>query len=293
MHKRKIFGLLILFGLFCKVMNSVTFGNADKEEAQVPTFSVGNQWAYRLDYGSDLTSEIHRKVLKIDDVQDYWGNNHSCYHISISHEPGIGSKLKSVSIEQSDDNWLRVSDLFMVKRTSETNWMREGGDSTYSYFESYGRSLVNDTRYPIYLGKQFNESIQWCLITTKGINGVINEPEASNIGTSGGEYTVADKMENITTAAGTYECYKLTKFTDSIHTNRTYIEYYSDDLGIMIKSESWQIEEDSTVGMNMTQELIDVNFGALPSYSHLGVFCGFGVLNLLGIVRITKLRNGP
>ncbi|MHA1520640.1 MAG: TapB family protein [Promethearchaeota archaeon] len=283
MKKRCAYNYLVIFGLICGILSLPTIVRAENSDVMVPEYAVGDYWTYDVDFGNNIAGEMRNEVLDVVDLQDFWNNTQLCYHFSSYLENTIQWGSQSFEIEIKGEYWERVSDLYMVKSISEMNASEDGGENLYQFQQTEVRSLTNISRYPLVLGREFNETNEEIYTFIIGENGINETIYSEQQGGSIFQQVVAINLETITTPAGTFDCFKISGLLVMEWGNSTTTQYYSEEVGANVWSEQVNSYIDLPEPMISTSELIAFKYSTsakIPGYSYWVILFAFGIVGI-------------
>ncbi len=193
------FGFSII-SCFILVMSLVSMVASDSD---TPKWEVGNEWKYEMKV-MGIEGTVTHKVSEITNIE-VKGTNYEVYHVEVIGSGG------------TEHMYYTTSDLSLVKMEIPSTSVSSALTFTY-------HPPKLDFNFPHAVGKTWNSTYNMTIITGEAdpVNVTMNE-----------DYEVI-KMENLTVAAGTFECFRIESLDrfENIHTTK----WYSEDVKNIVKS---------------------------------------------------------
>jgi hypothetical protein len=173
-------------------LNTVFTGCSSPTNGDMPQFTIGDKWIAKWTKGGaeyTITAVI---------TGDTTVGGTDCWVMETSYNPAYQGQLTSTTGTFDKTN---LDILSAVYHTTTP-----GGSTTITY------KIEGDSYYPLKVGKKAKEiEHQTISIVTTSGGTAITQTENTTETTS----TVVDKVENITTAAGTFKCFKVSKYNEN------------------------------------------------------------------------------
>ena len=188
----------------------------EEEEGQLPTLQVGDQWVWSY----VVEETIYTLTEEITGEETVEGRD--CYIMDMEFDPVMSSTYDGVVYTTTSMKYWadKSTGLLGVKHEYVTSTNGQGYTSTMTYSYSSWDSL-----FPLEIGKE----VEMEKTTTQYSEGQqYGDPV---VGTE--KYTVMSK-ENVTVAAGTFSCWKITYYDSALDTTQTM--WWSDEAKTMVKS---------------------------------------------------------
>jgi hypothetical protein len=184
--------LLVVSLVLVICLAGVFTGCSSPPNGDMPQFAVGDKWIAKwntegIEY--TVTAEITGETI-ID------GND--CLVMDTSYNPAYSGRVNSITSTFDKTNLDIVTSVYHMT-TSEQK-------TTISY------KIEGDSYYPLKVGKKAKE-IEHQTITIVTTSGGTSVTQTENVTIT--NTTVVDKVENITTAAGTFKCFKVSKYNEN------------------------------------------------------------------------------
>ena len=190
--------LLLALVLFGATLAGTACGDKEIEEARLPVLGVGDEWTY------NMTSEGQPYTW----IEKVFGHGKragtECYLVQVSIDPPYKGVANS-------------AELWVEEETLRTQWILIEGPS--QYVMRMDISWDRPPLFPLTVGKQISGTeTDYIVVESNG--------EVQNSETETHLYTYkVESIENITVAAGTFNCFKIVKYENGSPVNTT---WYSD-----------------------------------------------------------------
>ena len=210
-------GMLRMLLAFC-LMVAMLFllpACAEEPEGQLPTLQLGDKWVWTYVMG-ETTSTLTQEVIGEETVED-----RNCYVIDMSFDPpSTWTYDDVVCTATSSKHWAdKATGLLVVKVESSYSCNGAAYTSTMTYSYNPWTSL-----FPLEVGKEVeteNTTIQYSDGSQQGDPMVTTE-----------RYAIVSQ-ENVTVAAGTFNCWKMTVYDSA--TDVTQTMWLSDQVKSVVK----------------------------------------------------------
>ncbi|MCP8308017.1 MAG: hypothetical protein H3Z54_04910 [archaeon] len=218
--------ILALYLIFLMVLQASSISCLEVNEAEKPSYSIGDHWEYSVD---DKKLMMERSLTKsvVNVTSDY-------YIIKVEGEGESSEYGITVKFTVDGELYLQKSDLSIVKENlKETEETTFGGGTPFVITEISNATYsppLDEFDFPISEGNVWTENTTKTVTHQTIFDDVAPPPETTDINISR-TYTCI-KMENVTVPAGTFETF-LINYTDS---DGGYTEYYySQEVGYYVK----------------------------------------------------------
>jgi len=210
---KKVFGLLLVF---CLLAVTVLFLPAcQKKEGQLPTLQVGDQWvwSYTID---ETTSIITEEIIGEETVE-----GRECHVIDMVFDPPMSWTQGDMECNVSSMKYWgdKATGLLGVKHETSTTCNGQVYTSTEIYSYDPWTPL-----FPLEIGKE----VEMEKTTTTYSNG-----EQTGDPVVGTETYEVESKEDLTVAAGTFSCWKITMYDSANDITQTM--WWSDDAKTIVK----------------------------------------------------------
>jgi hypothetical protein len=208
--------VILLAGIFS--------GCSPKLNGNMPQFVIGDKWIYHWNSGGDdytVTSVV---------TGDAMSEGKDCWVITTSFEPAYQDTVTGTLNTYDKTNLdIVTSDYIMVDSSKST---------------SYIYRVQGDVYYPLAIGKKARVT-EYQTVTS--VQSVVTQTENFTLTTE----TRVEKIERITTEAGTFDCFKVLKYDES---------------GNLIQT-SWRSDKTKLMIVKMTDAAAKDDYYELISYS--------------------------
>jgi len=216
MFKIKInYKILALSLTFILVLQTSLIAYTVDNEAEKPSYSIGDSWKYDVDDHRLMMTRSLTKTVTEESTIEVSGNTYDCYLIEFEGSGQTSELGLTTKFSVEGEIYLQKSDLAIVKETLKTDEETKfGGETSYSITEFYNSTYdppLNEFDFPLSDGES------WTVNSTKTtthkvvFDGIEPDPttETANISRI---YNIW--MENVTVPAGTFEAFVI-NYTDS------------------------------------------------------------------------------
>ena len=188
----KIRILLAVLLIFMISLDSLFTGCSSPPNGAMPQFTIGDKWISKWTTGG--TEYTVTAAITGEDSVD--GND--CWVMEMSYNPAYMNQVTSITSQLDKTNLDILTSVYHMNTTEKS--------TTITY------KIDGDPYYPLKVGKRAKE-IEYRTITTVTSSGTtaVTQTENATVTTT----TVVDKVENITTAAGTFKCFKISKYNEN------------------------------------------------------------------------------
>ena len=210
---KKILGVLLIFCLLATT--SLLLPACVVKEGQLPTWKIGDQWvwSYRMD---DTTATLTEEVTGEETVE-----GRDCYILDMSFDPVMSSTHDGIVYTTTSMKYWndKATSLLGVKHEYTTSYNGQTSTSTMTFSYNPWTSI-----FPLEIGKEVE--------TERTSTQYVDGEQYGDTGVDTEKYTVVSK-EDVTVAAGTFSCWKITYYDSSLDTTQTM--WYSDEAKTMVK----------------------------------------------------------
>lgn len=205
----------------------------EEQEGQLPTWQVGDQWVWS--YVQDSTTMILSEEITGEETVE----GRVCYVIDMSFDPAMSWTQGDIECAVTSMKYWNDKDTALNGVKHETSTTCNGQVTTTTFIYSYSPWA---SIFPLEIGKE----VETEMTATQYYNGEqMGDPV---VGTQA--YEVVGK-EDITVAAGTFSCWKMTYY-DSAN-DVTQVMWYSDEVKTTVKS----TDEDGNTIMELQSYSVD------------------------------------